>query len=167
MPLDSQLFRDTLAHWASGVTIVTTAHDNQWKGVTVSSFSSVSFDPPLVAICLNRKLYTHQLVSTSGVYAVTLLNDRQIELAKRFAGWIPDVQDRFEGLDCFTAETGSPIISGSLGWLDCKVVHQYAGGDHTIFVGEVLAAEVNSEQSYSPLLYHYRMWGQFNQLDEQ
>lgn len=167
MPLDSQMFKNTFAHWASAVTVVTTVHKEQWKGVTVSAFNTVSFDPPLVAVFLNKKLYTHQLVAASGVYAVNLLSEKQRELAKIFAGMKPEIQDRFEGQDCFTSETGSPILKAALGWLDCKIVHQYEGGDHTIFVGEVLAADFDTEADASPLLYHGELWGRFSKLRKQ
>jgi len=167
MSVDTQIFKDTMASWASGVTIVTTVHKAAWKGVTVSAFSSVSADPPLVLVCLNKKLYTHQLLAASGVFAVNVLSHHQFELARLFAGMYPEIQDRFEGKDCFTAKTGSPLFNGTLGWFDCTIVQQYDGGSHSIFVGAVEAADVPADKSGVPLLYQGRDWGQFTPLPDE
>lgn len=162
MPVDTQQYKQILAQWASGVTVITTLNNEKWKGTTASSFSSVSLNPPLILVCIDRKLLTHQLLEQSGVFAVNILNEGQAELGKLFAGMYPDVEDRFAGLDCFTAETGCPIIPTSVGWLDCRIRNMYDGGDHTIFVGEVLAG--GTPYTAEPLLYHNRRWGQFKPL---
>jgi flavin reductase (DIM6/NTAB) family NADH-FMN oxidoreductase RutF len=161
MPVATQSYKDILARWSSGVTIVTTVYENQWKGITVSSFSSVSLTPPLILICLGKKLYTHGLVRSSGVFAVNILTESQLALGKLFAGMHPDIKNRFEGLNCFTAETGSPIIPDTLGWLDCKVVAHHDAGDHTIYIGEVLQVAASVRDDARPLLYHNRKWGVF------
>lgn len=164
MSVDTQTFRDTLAMWASGVTIVTTIYQNAWKGMTASAFSSVSEAPPMVLVCIKKKRYTHQLVAASGVFAVNILSTEQHELARLFAGEYPEVQDRFQGQACFTAATGSPLFNGALGWLDCTVVQQVDGGTHSIFVGEVQAADAPAGNCGAPLLYQGRDWGQFMHL---
>lgn len=151
-------FRQVLGQWASGVTVVTTADAGGWQGVTVSSFSSVSLRPALVSVCLARSLYTHNVIQRSGIFAVNILNAEQIEMGKVFAGLYPDITDRFEGLRCEVAHTGSPILPNVLGWVDCKLWQAYPGGDHTIFVGEVQAAGTTDGD---PLLYFKRQWGQF------
>jgi flavin reductase (DIM6/NTAB) family NADH-FMN oxidoreductase RutF len=164
--VDAALFRDVLGQWPSGVTVVTTLADGTWHGMTASSFSSVSADPPLVSVSLLKKIYTHELFQNSGVFGVNILAKDQTEVGKRFAGMNPEITDRFEGLDVVTAETGVPLLTQSVAWLDCRIVHRYDGGDHTIFVGEVVAAEVTRQTG--PLLYHSRNWGQFaDQLPEQ
>jgi flavin reductase (DIM6/NTAB) family NADH-FMN oxidoreductase RutF len=163
--VDPTVFRDVLAQWPSGVTIVTTlgspadSREPTWHGMTASSFSSVSLTPPLVSICLDRKLYSHELISTSGVFGISVLAKDQAEVARRFAGMIPGVEDRFAGETWSTAETGVALLDSALGWLDCRVVHEHAGGDHTIFVGEVLAG--HTARKSAPLLFHSRGWGQF------
>jgi len=161
MSIDEKDYKDALARWASGVTVLTTVHDNQWKGATVSSFTSASLKPPLVLVCLAQRLYTHQLVSTSGVFAVNILRHDQIELGQLFAGMRPEVSDRFAYGDWQwqTAPTGSPVLDDSLGWLDCRTVHTYPAGDHTIFVGEVQAIHVGD--AAIPLSYFNRQWGRF------
>jgi len=165
VPVDVATFRDVLGQWPSGVTVVTTLAEGTWHGMTASSFSSVSAEPPLVSVALLKKLYTHELFQTSGVFGVNILAKDQTEIGKRFAGMNPEITDRFEGLDVTTAETGVPLLAQSVAWLDCRVLHMYDGGDHTIFVGEVVAAAVARQTG--PLLYHSRSWGQFaDQLPE-
>ena len=157
--VDSAAFRNVLAQWPSGVTVVTTLVDGVRHGMTASSFSSVSLDPPLVSVCLDRRLYSHTLIAESGVFGVNVLAKDQAEVARVFAGMVPDVEDRFASESWTTAETGVPLLESALGWLDCKVVHEYPGGDHTIFVGEVVAG--HAAPRTAPLLFHSRSWGQF------
>lgn len=156
--VDASTFRNVLSQWPSGVTVVTTLVDGVRHGMTASSFSSVSAEPPLVSVCLSRHLYSHELISSSGVFGINVLAKDQAEIARRFAGMV-DVEDRFAGETWTTAETGVPLLDSALGWLDCRVVHEYPGGDHTIFVGEVLAGQAASRKA--PLLFHSRSWGQF------
>lgn len=156
--IEPQIFKDILSHWASGVTVVTTMEGQQRVGMTASSFSSVSVTPSLILVCIAKKLHTHQAITRSGFFAVHILNVTQVELGMRFAGMIPAITDRFQGLATQTAATGAPIISGVLGWLDCRVYGAYEGGDHTIFVGEVMAGESNERTA--PLLYYHRNWRQ-------
>jgi flavin reductase (DIM6/NTAB) family NADH-FMN oxidoreductase RutF len=162
MTIEAPIFKQILARWTSGVTVVTTLDEFQWKGMTASSFSSVSLEPPLIQVCLARKLYTHQLIEKSGVFAVNILSTDQLETAKLFAGMYPHIENRFGGLPCGTAVTGCPLLPNALGWLDCKLYAAYAGGDHTIFVGEVLAGTVPHDAP--PLLYYQRQWGRFEVL---
>src|SRR3954471_20340615 len=156
MAIDSQIFRATLAQWASGVTIVTSAHNGQRVGITASSFSSVSLEPPRVLICIAKRLYTHKIIEESQAFGVNILSEAQQEWGIRFAGKVPEGQDRFTGLDVITAVTGSPILPEVLAWLDCRVSAGLDGGDHTIFVGEVLA--VGAMSVGDPILYHNRQW---------
>ncbi len=163
MAVDTDSFKEILSKWVSGVTVATTIDGEDWKGTTVSSFNSVSLSPPLVLICLDKSLYTHQLITNSKVFAVNILSESQVEIGKIFAGMYPDIENRFEGLNCMTSVTGSPILPNILGWLDCKVAHAYDGGDHTIFVGEVVAGSTQVDSL--PLAYSKRQWGRFEPFD--
>lgn len=162
--VDPAVFRDVLAQWPSGVTVVTTlaapleGGSPVWHGMTASSFSSVSLDPPLVSICLDKRLYSHGLILEAGLFGISVLAKDQAEVARRFAGMV-ETDDRFAGESWSTAETGVPLLDSALGWLDCRVVHAHEGGDHTIFVGEVLAG--HTARKSAPLLFHSRGWGQF------
>ena len=163
--VDKDTFRAALGQWPSGVTVVTTLVDGKWHGMTASSFSSVSAEPPLVSVCLLKGIYTHDLIADSKVFGINILAADQTEVGKVFAGMRPDVDDRFDGVAAHTEQTGVPLFDHALAWLDCRVVHEYDGGDHTIFVGEVLAAA--TPRIAAPLLYHSRSWGQFaDQLPE-
>ncbi|WP_300678028.1 flavin reductase [Nocardioides sp.] len=158
--MDASTFRDVMAQWPSGVTVVTTLdRAGAPHGMTASSFSSVSLDPPLVSICLTRTLYSHELIEASGVFGVNILAKGQADVGRRFAGMDTGVTDRFAGESWTLAETGVPLLDSALGWFDCRVVHAYPGGDHTIFVGEVVAGRAAGRSA--PLLFHSRGWGQF------
>ena len=159
MAVDSSEFKHVLRQWASGVTVITTFSGEKLIGVTASAFNSVSAEPPLVLVCLNRKLYTHRVIEESGVFAVNILGAGQVEIGKLFAGMVPNVQDRFAGLAYARAVTGCPLLADTAGWLDCELRHAYPEGDHTIFVGEVAAA--HAPDHVEPLVYYNRQWGQF------
>lgn len=155
-------FKEAMSRWGSGVTVVTSVLDDNWKGTTASSFTSVSADPALILICLANRLYTRQVLMDSGVFAVNILSHEQLEIGKLFAGMYPEIEDRFAGQVCFTSETGSPIFPNNLAWLDCEIASSYEEGDHTIFVGRVLSSDAHDTH---PLLYYHRQWGQFSNLD--
>jgi flavin reductase (DIM6/NTAB) family NADH-FMN oxidoreductase RutF len=161
--MDSQLFKQVMRGWASGVTVVTTLNNDKPIGVTVSAFSSISAEPPLVMVCLHRKLYTGRMLEESGVFVVNILSAGQVEVGKLFANMYPHIQDRFAALACTTVETGAPILPDVVGWFDCRLQAAHAGGDHLIFVGEVLAAGFDVEAK--PLLYHHHRWGQFSEMN--
>lgn len=155
--VDAQTFRTTLAQWASGVTVVTTLHEGQRLGITASSFSSVSLTPPRILICVAKRLFTHQAVLSSGIFAVNILAADQQQVGMRFAGMLPEQEDRFAGLAMTTAQTGAPLLAGTLGWLDCRLSATHDGGDHSIFVGDVVAAW-GQEDDAAPILYYHRRW---------
>jgi len=160
--VELQTFKEVLAHWSSGVTIVTTRQATTAVGMTASSFTSVSLLPPRILICVDHKSNTHAAIGKSGYFAVDLLSVEQLEWAKRFADQQAAVTNRFEGIDWFTAETGAPILPGVLGWLDCRLYEALVCGDHTIFVGEVVTCSAAGKPSGDgePLIYHHRAWRQ-------
>lgn len=159
MPLDPEAFKAVMGQWPSGVTVVTTADASGRAGMTASSFSSVSLAPPLVSVCIARHLPMHGRVEKAGIFAVNILSKDKVDYGRRFAGMMRDVTDRFDGIEVSTAATGAPLLAGTLGWVDCRTWAKHDGGDHTIFVGEVLAAGI--DRTAAPLLYHSRSWGQF------
>lgn len=158
--IDPQTFRSTLSHWASGVTVVTTQHHEQRVGITASSFTSLSLEPPQILICVAKKLYTHQVIEQSRIFAVNILRLEQLEWGMRFAGMIPELADRFQGIEVQQAVTGAPVFPAALAWLDCTLHTTHDSGDHTIFIGEVMAANAATEGS--PLLYYHRQWRQLD-----
>lgn len=160
MTADGPQFKEALAHWASGVTIVSTVKDGFWKGTTASAFTSVSLEPPMVLIALARRLYTRQLIVEAGHYAVSILGVQHERIARIFAGMHAEIEDRFAQAAWRTAETGSPILQDAVSWVDCALEQVVESGDHTLLIGRVLACAA-SPQPAPPLLYHHRLWGGF------
>lgn len=156
MAIDPQVLRQTMRNWATGVTVVTSAYGEERAGATVSSFTSVSLEPPTVLVCLQKSIYVHDIVSQAGLYAVSLLGQDQEAISNRFAGFDATVTDRFEGLEIVEAPSGLPFLVGAIAWLDCRVVSSIATGTHTIFIGEVEHVQFNSESA--PLVYHNRAY---------
>ncbi|MBB2944392.1 flavin reductase (DIM6/NTAB) family NADH-FMN oxidoreductase RutF [Actinoplanes lutulentus] len=161
MPVDSTTFRSVLGQWPSGVCVVTTTGPNGLHGMTASSFSSVSLDPPLVSVCLGNHLPSRTLLGEAGKFAISFLGKDQAHIGRRFAGQDREITDRFAGLDWIMTPNGCPVLSDAVAWLDCTVAHAYPGGDHTIFVGAVTEAAL--PRVISPLLFHSRNWGQVAQ----
>ncbi len=164
MTINPTDFKQAMAQFATGVTIVTTTHQGQPIGITASSFSSLSAEPPLVMVSLSKRLFTHQVIADTGTFAVNVLAAHHRERGMIFAGMRPEVEDRFAGIAVDTAVTGCAIFPDALAWLDCTVWAMYDGGDHTIFVGEV--QDVWAADSDMPLLYHNRLWRRSEALDE-
>lgn len=162
MAIDPQVYRATLAQWASGVTIVTSIHNGERVGITASSFSSLSLDPPRVLISVAKRLQTHQAIVDSQSFAVSILTTEQQEWGMRFAGMVPEGSDRFAGIEAFTAVTGCPLLPDALAWLDCRVAMAHDGGDHTIFIGEVVAADASGGDN--PVIYYHRQWRELASL---
>ncbi len=163
--MDDQTFKSALSQWVAGVTIVTAKDGETVKGMTVSSFTSVSVNPYLILIAIDKKTGTHPIIEKSGAFAANIVHTGQIEWAMRFAGMMPEITDRFFDITYTQATTGSPILPDVIGWVDCKLHSAHEAGDHTIFVGEVVDAAGNSGNA--PLLYHSRQWGAFNALPTQ
>ena len=148
MPIDKQEFRRVLGHFAAGVTIVTTVGDDGTPyGLTATAFTSVSLDPPLVLVCVDKRAESHPHFHTSRVFAVNFLATDHEHLSRRFA---VSGGDKFGDLSVSTGLTGAPILRDALGYLECRTVEIIEGGDHTIFLGQVEAADAREGE---PLLY--------------
>jgi flavin reductase (DIM6/NTAB) family NADH-FMN oxidoreductase RutF len=155
----SQDFRRTLGRFATGIAVVTTHLEGVDYGITVNSLTSVSLDPPLVLICIGNNTDSYELLQRSKIYCVNLLTENQEYLSVRFAKRSSEAVEPFSDLEWRRSETGCPILGGTLGYIDCKIVNTYEGGDHLIFIGEVqdLAFyEPTDEEGkpLSPLLYY-------------
>ena len=154
--LDSEQLRRAMRAWSSGVTIVTASYAGEQHGMTVSSFTSVALDPPMIIISLQTDSRTQALVSQADAFAVTILAEAQQEVSDRFAGRIPDAEDRMSGLETEILVTGAPFIKGGLAYLDCRVTQSIPVGANTLFLAEVVAARSNGEDL--PLVYHDRKY---------
>ena len=151
---DPEQLRQAMRLWATGVTVVTSLHDGVSHGMTVSSFTSVSLTPPQVLISLAQNTRTHSLTKKSRAFGVTVLAADQQDISDRFAGRIEDEADRLAGLETLTLVSGVPLIKGGIAHFDCRVIATFTSGTHTIFIGEVLAAQ--GDYHTQPLLYFNR-----------
>ncbi|WFU45649.1 flavin reductase family protein (plasmid) [Bradyrhizobium sp. CB82] len=136
---DSRDLRRVLGTFVTGVTVITTADDEgRFHGVTANSFSSVSLDPPLVLWSQAVKSHSHPVFSGAERFAVNILAEDQIELSKRFA---KSSHEKFSGVDVDIGDGGVPLLRDCSARLQCRVISRVPGGDHTIYVGEVLAID--------------------------
>lgn len=149
MPVDDVSFRLALSQFATGVTVVLTRDAaGAPAGLTVSAFSSVSRDPPLVLICVDVRSDAHDPLAQSGIFGVSVLNETQEDVSRRFAWRGPE---KFEGFVLEHGETGALLVPGAIAHLECRVVGAHRAGDHTVYVGEVRVIRVVSGR---PLIYH-------------
>jgi flavin reductase (DIM6/NTAB) family NADH-FMN oxidoreductase RutF/DNA-binding FadR family transcriptional regulator len=139
----------------SGVVIVTARHDDSVQGMTVSAISSLSLEPPMLVICLNRKARTQELVHRSGAFAINILGEEQGHLADRFAS---KLDDRFAGVPHHPGLTGAPVLDGVHGVVECRVDEAVTGGSHRVFLGLVVHAEGGEG---TPLAYYRGKFGRF------
>ena len=148
MPVDEALFKLAMSHFASGVTVVTTEDEGTPYGMTVASFASLSLHPPLVLICIEKTVKSHEAIIRAAKFGVSMLSSEQSEISNRFAS--KKVEDRFAGVAWSRGELGMPLIDGAICAIECRVHSQLPGGDHTIFVGEVVTVRTHEA---SPLVY--------------
>ena len=147
MTFDSKEQRRIMGKFATGVTVISTVVDGETWGMTANAVTSLSLDPPLVLVAIVRDSQSHEKVKQAGCFAMNILSADQEELSNRYAFSGPK---DFSGLATETAETGAPILSGAIGYVDCRLVEILPGGDHDIFIGEIVAGDANDGQ---PLLY--------------
>ncbi|HEX5405921.1 MAG TPA: flavin reductase family protein [Pseudonocardiaceae bacterium] len=134
-----------MAQFATGITVLT-AGGEEGHGMTANSFTSVSLDPPMVLCCVSRAARMHEAITAAQAFAVSILSADQRELARYFTDWRrPRGMAQFDSVDWVDGPlTGSPLLTGCLAWLECKLVSVYEGGDHSIFLGEVLHSSRSS-----------------------
>jgi flavin reductase (DIM6/NTAB) family NADH-FMN oxidoreductase RutF len=154
MTVNPEELRSVLRQWASGVTVVTAGLDAELHGMTVSSFSSVSLEPALISVNIERRTRTHSLMEEAGVFAVSILANDQQNLAQHFGGGIPDTEERLEGVPYQLGPLGSPLLEGCLASLECHIHAVVPAGTHSVFVGE--ATTWNIERGKLPLIYWQR-----------
>jgi flavin reductase (DIM6/NTAB) family NADH-FMN oxidoreductase RutF len=143
-----------MRNWTTGVTLVTANDADGPHGMTVSSFTSVSLEPPRVLVSLERNARTHRMVETSRAFGVSILSETQRDLAERFAGRIDDGEDRFADLEYGLTPNGVPFVLGSLAFLECRVVEAHPAATHTLFIGDVMGGRQLEDSS--PLVYFHR-----------
>lgn len=150
MAIDQEAFKEALRGWASGVTVVTSRSGDKTHGMTVSAFSSVSADPPLILVCANQSSTTHDLIEEGGVFAVSILASHQQDVSSVFASSKHE-GSRLQQVRWTAGETGAPLIDEAVASLECAVVSAHREGSHTIYVGHVQAVHTTDAE---PLLYY-------------
>ncbi|MDQ0252810.1 flavin reductase (DIM6/NTAB) family NADH-FMN oxidoreductase RutF [Evansella vedderi] len=153
--VDSEKFRNVIGNFASGVSIITVRNNETNYGITASAVSSVSLDPPMLLVCVNKKTGTCNAISEKGSFTVNILLENQGELALQFA---KVNTEKFNGVDFAFGELGNPVLKDQLAVLECRVVEEVTGGTHSIFLAEVHNA---SAVEGDPLVYFKGQFGQF------
>jgi len=148
-------FRRALGRFASGVTVVTAKDaDGKLHGITVSAFCSVSLEPPLILVCIDKNTGSHHALLQTDSFVVNILRDDQQNISDQFAAYLPD---KFAGVKYRLGIDDLPVLEDALANLECRLVNSHPNGDHTIFVGQIERATINDGE---PLVYFhgdYRM----------
>jgi len=152
--IDSSTFRDVVGRFASGVTVITACDGGQDFGMTASAMSSLSLDPPMILICVNRRAASRQAISHARVFGVNILHEDQASLAVHFA--TPQA-DKFKAVPVSRGALGCPRLAGVLAWLECEVVEEVEGGTHSVYFGRVKEAAARDGR---PLAYFRGKFGQ-------
>jgi len=148
-------FKAALGSWASGVSVVTTNAAGKLYGLTVSSFSSLSLDPPLILVCLNNENRLPTMISEAEGFAVSILSRTQETASNYFARSGRPATTEFTEIEGEWTPSGQPVIAGALATIVCELREQIPQGDHTIVVGEVIQATSGDGE---PLLYYRRKY---------
>lgn len=153
-------FRQAIARFATGVTVVTTSHQGHNYGMTLSAMTSLCLDPAMLLICVNKAAPTRDAIAASNKFVVNVLADYQERLARRFA---KPADNKFAGVETFVGASEIPILAGTLAYFECTVTDRMTGGTHTIFIGQAEEAQVFDRR---PLLYYGSDFGRFHCPDE-
>jgi 3-hydroxy-9,10-secoandrosta-1,3,5(10)-triene-9,17-dione monooxygenase reductase component len=157
-PIPPERFRAVLGHFCTGITIVTSRDADGPAGMTAQSFTALSLDPPLVLVCPGKSSSSWPRIEAAGAFCVNVLGEDQEELCRGFA---VAGSDKFAGVGYVAApHTGSPLLTGALAWVDCRLDAIHDGGDHVIAVGRVLDLGVETETG-KPLLFYRGGYGRF------
>jgi flavin reductase (DIM6/NTAB) family NADH-FMN oxidoreductase RutF len=132
--------RALMRRFPHGVAVLTVDAEGERLGLTVASLISLSLEPPLVGVAVDRQAAMHELLRRAGGFALSLLADGQEWLAQHFARGVPPIA-MWHGIASREGAAGAPLLVGALGWVECRLVSEHETGDHTLFVGEVLSVE--------------------------
>src|SRR5438876_10085606 len=149
MTIEIDFFRKVMGQFTTGVTVVTTRSHKGLAGLTVNSFTSVSLDPPLVLICVDVYSTALPFIRASGNFAVNILTSEQEAFSRCFATTSAERYEHFCHASYHIASTGSPILDGALAFIDSRVVAEYPGGDHVIFVSHVVAMGTDGQDVFA------------------
>ena len=152
MSLDAAGYRKLIGHFATGVTVITTAHGGLMHGMTANAVTSVSLDPLLLLVCVDREAHAYEQVLRSGRFGVNILAEEQEDISRLFATKGAPELGQLRGAAFRLGGHGTPVLEGCLAHVECEVVDRCEGGDHTIFIGAVLDGQVLRDTP--PLLFY-------------
>jgi len=152
VPVDPLEFRTIIGHFATGVTVITTADGDELQGMTANAVTSLSLEPTMILVCVEKATYTHGVLERGGVFAVNILGEHQEEVSRLFAKRSPPETGTLRGLAFSRGHTGAPLLDDCLAYIECRVADVLEGGDHSIFLGEVVAAQATSD--VAPLIFY-------------
>lgn len=153
MAVDPLEFRTIIGHFATGVTVITTCDGDRLHGMTANAVSSLSLDPVMVLICVDKTTHAHGVISEGGVFVVNILGEHQETLSRVFAKKGEPEVGSLRGQPYRLGETGAPILADCLAFIECRVANTLDGGDHTIFLGSVVSEGVEND-NVKPLLFY-------------
>jgi flavin reductase (DIM6/NTAB) family NADH-FMN oxidoreductase RutF len=148
---DARAFRNLFGNFATGVTVVTTNVDGLLHGMTANAVCSLSLEPMLVLLCVDHRAACHGQVLAAGRFGLSILAADQRDLSERFARAGEPEREALRGAPFRLVAEDVPVLVDVLGWIACRLVERHAGGDHDIFVGEVLAGEIG--RTAEPLVF--------------
>jgi flavin reductase (DIM6/NTAB) family NADH-FMN oxidoreductase RutF len=150
--MDRREFRDLVGYFATGVTVITTNHRGVLHGMTANAVCSLSLEPLLLLVCVDRRAHCHQQVLAARAFGVNVLSAEQRELSDLFARTLEPERGSLRGAAYWLSGAGIPILEGALAHLECRLVDVHPGGDHDIFVGEVSAGDASGSET--PLVFY-------------
>lgn len=159
--MEPQVFRQVIGHFASGVTVITTREQRTNYGLTASAVTSLTLEPPMLLVCINKNTGTQAAISRTRVFAVNILDEGQADLAYKFA---KSQSDKFQDVEFSYGQFGEPLLAGALAHIECRVAADVEAGTHRVFL-----AEVDQAKAYvgSPLTYFRGKFGRFGQAQDE
>jgi flavin reductase (DIM6/NTAB) family NADH-FMN oxidoreductase RutF len=152
MALTKDEYRQLIGCFPTGVTIITMAHEGEVRGMTANAVTSVSLDPLLLLICVDKRTITHRFLEQASAFAVNILAEDQEHVSRALASRDSDDARRLMGHPYHPGQNGAPILDDCVAYLECRITEVFPGGDHSIFIGEVVWGEVMRD--VPPLIFH-------------
>jgi flavin reductase (DIM6/NTAB) family NADH-FMN oxidoreductase RutF/DNA-binding GntR family transcriptional regulator len=159
--VDPQIFRQVIGNFASGVTVITTREQDTNYGLTASAVTSLTLEPPMLLVCINKHTVTQAVISRTRTFGVNILDQDQAHLAYQFA---KPQSDKFQGVDFSYGSLGVPLLTGALARIECRVAADVEAGTHRVFLAEVERAEANQG---TPLTYFRGTFGRFEMVQDE
>lgn len=157
MALTKDEYRRLIGCFATGVTVITMARGGEVRGMTANAVTSVSLEPLLLLVCVDKSTITHQFMEDSAAFAVNILAEDQEQVSRALATRDSEDARRLIGYAYHPGQTGSPILDGCLAYLECRVTEIFPGGDHSIFIGQVQEGSILRD--VQPLIFYRGKYG--------